>query len=113
MKRLWGGVREKIGVRCEANKFVFNLYGKKGQNVDLPVIKYNRTMVTINNKNVSSKISYRGSVKIKLLRTGKQIIKVYYKPTVLFYALLTVAILSWLFICVYLFRKRELYEKNS
>lgn len=110
---IMGGVREKIGVRCEANKFVFNLYGKKGQNVDLPVINYNRTMVTINNKNVSSKISYRGSVKIKLLRTGKQIIKVYYKPTVLFYALLTVAILSWLFICVYLFRKRELYEKNS
>ena len=107
-----GGVKEKTSARCEANKFVFDLYGKKGQNVDLPVIKYNRTMVTINNKSVSSKISYRGSVKIKLLRTGKQIIKVYYKPTVLFYALLTVAILSWLFICVYLFRKRELYEKN-
>lgn len=108
-----GGVREKTNARCEANKIVFDLYGKKGQKVDLPVIKYNRMMVTINNKNVSSKISYRGSVKIKLLRTGKQIIKVYYKPTVLFYALLTVAILSWLFICVYLFRKRELYEKNS
>lgn len=107
------GKKKKVRTQYKANELLFYLKGQKNQVVDLPVIRYNRTMVIINNKKVQCKTSYRGTVRIKLSKTGKQTIKVYYRPTILFYVLFIVAILSWLFVCTYLFnKKRELYEKE-
>lgn len=104
---------KNVDTQYKTNKLVFHLKGKRNQSVDLPVIKYDRTMVIINNKKIQSKMSCRGTVEIRLPRTGRQTIKVYYKPTVLFYVLLIIAIISWLVICIYSFKeKRKSYERS-
>lgn len=80
--------------------YIINKKTNQQKNIDLPVIGYSRTTVSLNGKPVHYSISSRGTVKIKTsFKTNH--ISVSYKPSKLYYLSIFIAIISW--ICLFIF----------
>ena len=92
-----GKVKSKVRF-SDKNRIVFIFEAKKGDKIDIPVMKYNRTRIEVNGKIVKSQESKRGTVEFMLSSSGRQKVSVYYHPSVLDGLLFIGAIFIWVII---------------
>ncbi|QLL69470.1 hypothetical protein [Lactobacillus sp. 3B(2020)] len=92
-----GKVKSKVRFSDE-NRIVFIFEAKKGDKIDIPVMKYNRTRIEVNGKIVKSQESKRGTVEFMLSSSGRQKVSVYYHPSILDGLLFIGAIFIWVII---------------
>lgn len=103
------GNRIKYKVMVGPNTITYRLYAREGESINLPAIKYKRTFVKLNNKAIVTHESNRGTVQVNTFHTGRQLIEVTYKPTLLYYLLMIMALLIW----VLLFTRFVIMKKFS
>lgn len=89
-----------------ANSITYKLVSKKKQTLDLPTIRYRRTVATINGKSAVVSSSARGTVSLPVPK-GHSTITVSYRPNLLYYTGLIAALISWLSIPAYLFYQKK------
>lgn len=92
-----GKVKSKVRF-SDKNRIVFIFEAKKGDKIDIPVMKYNRTRIEVNGKIVKSQESKRGTVEFMLSSSGRQKVSVYYHPSILDGLLFIGAIFIWVII---------------
>lgn len=87
--------KTKVYPLVKSNKLIYHLNIKRTANVDLPVLAFSKTTLKVNNKNKNYDISKRGTVQTNLNR-GRYIVEVSYKMPIIYYVLLTTAVIVWL-----------------
>ena len=78
---------------------------KKAAAIDLPVIAYKHTTVSVNGQKRSFRRGSRGTVVVKLDR-GHNTITAGYQPSPLFYLSIVISILTWLALISWLIKCR-------
>lgn len=94
------GKESKLIAEYKPNKIIYMIHAQKGDKIDLPVIAYKHTSVSDDGKKVKFNQSKRGTVEI-LARTNVNRIEVSYKPIVLYYVMMFIALLSWVGVIFY------------
>lgn len=98
------GRKLAISSTGKPNKIQVKLQIKKNDsNIDLPIVAYRRTYVTVNGEKANFRISKRGTVYLAHLSKGINDIVVGFNPGTLFYITILLSILSWLGILCYAF----------
>lgn len=88
---------KKVHPIVESNKLKYVVKVKNQTMLNLPVVAYSDTTVTINGVQSKFVTSKRGTVAVKI-NSGVNKITVGYRPQTFFYVLLTIAIIIWIFL---------------
>ena len=98
------GKREiKLVPKTVPNTIIYQVHKSgKEENINLPIIDYNRTQVKLNNKRVTHTKSFRGTVEVKSAQKNNKI-TVTYQPSKLFYFSLFISCLTWIALMIRFF----------
>lgn len=89
--------REKFKPVSSANKLTYNIIVKKNNSdLELPVVPYSHTKVTINGTNVRFKISKEKGILLNRLKKGNKKIEITYQPSIMFYILFCTALVTFI-----------------
>ncbi len=88
------GKNKVVKPTASANALTFKLNLKKPATVNLPVVAYRHTVVMVNGKTRSFKLSKRATPQLKL-KAGSQRVTVTYRPSAWYWIGLVVSICSW------------------
>lgn len=102
---LLNGKKVKVKSQAGSNQLTYALTSKGGK-LDLPVLAYQHTRVSLNGKSVSYQVSRRGTVQITLPK-GNNRITVSYQPAKFYYYALAFCLLSWLTLAFYIYKKQS------
>ena len=94
-KLLVNGENTNYKLHTYPNYLLYTIELKKNSSVDLPALSYNGTFVKVNGAIKHYKTSNRGTVKINL-RKGQNQIKIGYRPWIVYYIAVMVAVITWL-----------------
>lgn len=89
----------------KANQITYQVESEKAADVDLPVIAYKHTTVSVNGQKHAFRRGNRGTVVVGLKR-GQNTITAGYKASPVFYLSIVISILSWLALLIYLVKFR-------
>lgn len=89
----------------KANQITYQVKSEKAADVDLPVIAYKHTTVSVNGQKHAFRRGNRGTVVVGLKR-GQNTITVGYKASPVFYLSIIFSIFSWLALLIYLVKFR-------
>lgn len=89
----------------KANQITYQVKSEKAADVDLPVIAYKHTTVSVNGQKHAFRRGNRGTVVVGLKR-GQNTITVGYKASPVFYLSIVISIFSWLALLIYLVKFR-------
>ncbi len=89
----------------KANQITYQVKSEKAADVDLPVIAYKHTTVSVNGQKHAFHRGNRGTVVVGLKR-GQNTITVGYKASPVFYLSIVISIFSWLALLIYLVKFR-------
>lgn len=92
----------------KANQITYQVKSEKAADVDLPVIAYKHTTVSVNGQKHAFRRGSRGTVVISLKR-GQNTITIGYKASPVFYLSIVISILSWLVLLIYLVKFKAKY----
>lgn len=87
------------------NKISYNVRVNRRSTVNVPVIAYEHTIIYVNGKVVNHSMSNRGTVQVKVNK-GNNYITVRYKPSVVYFIALMIAIVSWVLLLLLLVNKK-------
>ena len=89
----------------KANQITYQVKSEKTADVDLPVIAYKHTIVSVNGQKHAFRRGNRGTVVVGLKR-GQNTITASYKASPVFYLSIIISIFSWLALLIYLVKFR-------
>ena len=89
----------------KANQITYQVKSEKTADVDLPVIAYKHTIVSVNGQEHAFRRGNRGTVVVGLKR-GQNTVTVGYKASPIFYLSIVISIFSWLALLIYLVKFR-------
>lgn len=89
----------------KANQITYQVKSEKAADVDLPVIAYKHTTVSVNGQKHAFRRGNRGTVVVGLKR-GQNTVTVGYKASPVFYLSIVISIFSWLALLIYLVKFR-------
>ncbi len=89
----------------KANQITYQVKSEKAADVDLPVIAYKHTTVSVNGQKHAFRRGNRGTVVVGLKR-GQNTITAGYKASPVFYLSIVISIFSWLALLIYLVKFR-------
>lgn len=89
----------------KANQITYQVKSEKTADVDLPVIAYKHTIVSVNGQEYAFRRGNRGTVVVGLKR-GQNTVTVGYKASPIFYLSIVISIFSWLALLIYLVKFR-------
>lgn len=92
----------------KANQITYQVKSEKAADVDLPVIAYKHTTVSVNGQKHAFRRGSRGTVVVSLKR-GQNTITAGYKASPVFYLSIVISILSWLALLIYLVKFKAKY----
>jgi hypothetical protein len=92
----------------KANQITYQVKSEKSADVDLPVIAYKHTTVSVNGQKHAFRRGSRGTVVVSLKR-GQNTITAGYKASPVFYLSIVISILSWLVLLIYLVKFKAKY----
>lgn len=92
----------------KANQITYQVKSEKAADVDLPVIAYKHTTVSVNGQKHAFRRGSRGTVVVSLKR-GQNTITAGYKASPVFYLSIVISILSWLVLLIYLVKFKAKY----
>lgn len=92
----------------KANQITYQVKTEKAADVDLPVIAYKHTTVSVNGQKHAFRRGNRGTVVVSLKR-GQNTITAGYKASPVFYLSIVISILSWLVLLIYLVKFKAKY----
>lgn len=92
----------------KANQITYQVKTEKAADVDLPVIAYKHTTVSVNGQKHAFRRGSRGTVVVSLKR-GQNTITAGYKASPVFYLSIVISILSWLVLLIYLVKFKAKY----
>lgn len=92
----------------KANQITYQVKSEKAADVDLPVIAYKHTTVSVNGQKNAFRRGSRGTVVVSLKR-GQNTITIGYKASPVFYLSIVISILSWLALLIYLVKFKAKY----
>lgn len=84
-----------------ANNIVYRVKLTKNGNLDLPVLRYRNTRVSVNGQNVKTYTSERGTVQIKASK-GINNVSIKYQPATIFYVGISISIITWIILVIML-----------
>lgn len=87
--------RIKYSQRTKPNQLIYTVSAKQAGLVDLPVLVYNHSVVKVNSKIQTVKVSSRGTL-LAHVKKGKNVVIFTYRPAVIYYFLMIIAVLTWL-----------------
>ncbi|GHV97231.1 hypothetical protein lacNasYZ03_06980 [Lactobacillus nasalidis] len=93
----------KLQTKAGSNQLTYTIKSKGGK-LDLPVLSYQHTRISLNGQTVSYQVSQRGTVQIKLPKGNSRIV-VSYQPAKCYYYALAFCLLSWLTLAFYIYKK--------
>ena len=94
----------------KANQISYQVKSEKAADVDLPVIAYKHTTVSVNGQKHAFRRGNRGTVVVGLKR-GQNTVTVGYKASPVFYLGIVISILSWLALLIYLVKFKAKYAQ--
>lgn len=94
----------------KANQISYQVKSEKAADVDLPVIAYKHTTVSVNGQKHAFRRGNRGTVVVGLKR-GQSTVTVGYKASPVFYLSIVISILSWLALLIYLVKFKAKYAQ--
>lgn len=92
----------------KANQITYQVKSEKAADIDLPVIAYKHTTVSVNGQKHAFRRGSRGTVVVSLKR-GQNTITAGYKASPVFYLSIVISILSWLALLIYLVKFKAKY----
>lgn len=92
----------------KANQITYQVKSEKAADVDLPVIAYKHTTVSVNGQKHAFRRGSRGTVVVSIKR-GQNTITAGYKASPIFYLSIVISILSWLVLLIYLVKFKAKY----
>lgn len=92
----------------KANQITYQVKSEKAADVDLPVIAYKHTTVSVNGQKHAFRRGSRGAVVVGLKR-GQNTVTVGYKASPVFYLSIVISIISWLALLIYLVKFKAKY----
>lgn len=104
---LVNGHKKNNGIQftSDANSLTYKIKLNKAAKVDIPVLHYQHTLVTVNHKRVHPEVSNRGTISYQL-NAGENDITVSYKASSLLIITRIISLISWLFLVIWkLFQK--------
>lgn len=101
---LLNGKKLTVNSQVGSNQLTYTLTSKVGQ-LDLPVLAYQHTRVSLNGKSVPYRISRRGTVQVKLPKGRNQLV-VSYQASQYYYLSLAICLLSWLALALYIYKQQ-------
>lgn len=104
-KAYLSGKTLKLHPLIKSNQITYQVKSKKAATIDLPVIAYKHTTVSVNGQKRSFRRGSRGTVVVKLDR-GQNTITAGYQPSPLFYLSIVISILTWLALISWLIKCR-------
>ncbi|MGM9906554.1 hypothetical protein [Lactobacillus sp.] len=87
----------------KANQITYQVKSEKAADIDLPVIAYKHTTVSVNKQSRPFHRGNRGTVVVQINR-GQNIVAVSYKASPVLYLSIVISIISWLALLIYLFK---------
>lgn len=103
--------RRSLKITPKNNYFFINARLNKKSEIDLPIIAYKHTYVTVNGKKISYQISDRGTVEITGLKGNNRII-VGYRPSSLYFVGLITSAVSWMVLIIQSIKEIVTRRKN-
>ncbi|EKK21029.1 putative membrane spanning protein [Fructilactobacillus florum] len=107
------GHKKKLQQEIKPNKIIYKSNFNKNTTINFPFLAYKNTTVKVNDKNKPFNISERGTVLLSV-PAGIHKITIGYKPPIIYFIGIFIAVLGWIFITLYLVSKllrKKAYSK--